>query len=387
MASLARVGLAEFVDAYPGELSGGMRQRLAVARALALDADLLLMDEPLSALDALTREDLQDLLLELWRQRQHTCVLVTHSIEEAVFLGRRVIVLSPQARDGWPRSSTTRGWGSRAIGPHPSSTSAASSCVVCLPRKARSAGSSTTPPGSSGPVRACERVAAQGRRLRRCGDRGPGGVAAGAWALDSRALPGPVPALTAFFTAFWSDLAPHLAVSTWRVVAATALGTVLAVPLGLWLGRSQRADAVAAPVIFLTYPIPKVVFLPVLLVILGLGDASKIVLITLIVFFQLLVTARDAARAIPAGSVLSVRSLGAGELDVFRHVVVPAALPDIFTALRIGTGTAVAVLFLAESIGGHDGAGLLHRGCVGPSGLRCDVRRHPRHGAARSGHL
>jgi ABC-type nitrate/sulfonate/bicarbonate transport system permease component len=179
----------------------------------------------------------------------------------------------------------------------------------------------------------------------------------GAWALDSRALPGPVPALTAFFTAFWSDLAPHLAVSTWRVVAATVLGTVLAVPLGLWLGRSQRADAVAAPVIFLTYPIPKVVFLPVLLVLLGLGDASKIVLITLIVFFQLLVTARDAARAIPAGSVLSVRSLGAGELDVFRHVVVPAALPDIFTALRIGTGTAVAVLFLAESIGGTTGLG------------------------------
>ncbi len=95
-ASLARVGLAEFADAYPGELSGGMRQRLALARALALDADLLLMDEPLSSLDALTREDLQDLLLELWRQRGHTSVLVTHSIEEAVFLGRRVIVLSPR---------------------------------------------------------------------------------------------------------------------------------------------------------------------------------------------------------------------------------------------------------------------------------------------------
>ncbi|MDF1542121.1 MAG: ABC transporter permease [Anaerosomatales bacterium] len=178
-----------------------------------------------------------------------------------------------------------------------------------------------------------------------------------ALALDSSALPGPVPALTAFFSAFGSELAPHLAVSTWRVVAATAFGTVLAVPLGLVLGRSPRADAVAAPLIFLTYPIPKVVFLPVLLVILGLGDASKIVLITLIIFFQLLVTARDAARAIPAGSVLSVRSLGAGRIDVFRHVVVPASLPDIFTALRIGTGTAVAVLFLAESIGGTTGLG------------------------------
>lgn len=94
--ALARVGLAEFAGAYPSELSGGMRQRLALARALALKADLVLMDEPLSALDALTREDLQGLLLEIWRQRGHTSVLVTHSIEEAVFLGRRIIVLTPR---------------------------------------------------------------------------------------------------------------------------------------------------------------------------------------------------------------------------------------------------------------------------------------------------
>lgn len=94
--ALERVGLAEFARAYPAELSGGMRQRLALARAVALDADLLLMDEPLSALDALTREDLQDVLLDLWGRRGHAQVLVTHSIEEAVFLGRRVLVMSPR---------------------------------------------------------------------------------------------------------------------------------------------------------------------------------------------------------------------------------------------------------------------------------------------------
>lgn len=94
--ALERVGLTEFANAYPAELSGGMRQRLALARALALDADLLLMDEPLSALDALTREDLQGLLLDMWRQRGHTSILVTHSIEEAIFLGRRVVVLTPR---------------------------------------------------------------------------------------------------------------------------------------------------------------------------------------------------------------------------------------------------------------------------------------------------
>lgn len=92
--ALARVGLAGFERAYPKELSGGMRQRLALARALAMDADLLLMDEPLSAIDALLRESLQDALLGLWRERGHTQMLVTHSIEEAVYLGQRILVFS-----------------------------------------------------------------------------------------------------------------------------------------------------------------------------------------------------------------------------------------------------------------------------------------------------
>lgn len=177
-----------------------------------------------------------------------------------------------------------------------------------------------------------------------------------ATAIGSPALPGPVPALTQF-AAQAPQLWPQTLISLWRVFAAMALGTVLAVPLGLYLGRAPRADAVFAPLIYLTYPIPKVVFLPVLLVLLGLGDAPKIALIALIIFFQILVTARDAAKAVPEAAVLSVRSLGATRVDVARHVIVPAALPEIFTALRIGTGTAVAVLFLAESIAGTSGLG------------------------------
>jgi NitT/TauT family transport system ATP-binding protein len=96
--ALEQVGLGDFTRLYPAQLSGGMRQRLALARALALDVDMLLMDEPLSALDALLREGLQDTLLTLWQQRGHTQLLVTHSIEEAVFLGRRIVVMS--ARPG-----------------------------------------------------------------------------------------------------------------------------------------------------------------------------------------------------------------------------------------------------------------------------------------------
>ncbi|MDD6784721.1 MAG: ABC transporter ATP-binding protein [Eggerthellales bacterium] len=94
--ALARVGLADFANSYPNQLSGGMQQRLALARAIALDIDTLLMDEPLSALDALLREELQDTLLALWQEKRYTQVLVTHSIEEAVYLGQRIAVMAPR---------------------------------------------------------------------------------------------------------------------------------------------------------------------------------------------------------------------------------------------------------------------------------------------------
>lgn len=93
--SLETVGLGGFARNYPAQLSGGMKQRLAIARSLALDTDIMLMDEPLSALDALTREELQNVLLSLWQKRAYTQILVTHSIEEAVYLGQTVVVLTP----------------------------------------------------------------------------------------------------------------------------------------------------------------------------------------------------------------------------------------------------------------------------------------------------
>lgn len=93
---LHHMGLWEVRKHFPGQLSGGQRQRVALARALTLEPDLLLMDEPLSALDALTRERLQKLLLEIWQKGQLTTILVTHSIEEAVFLGKRILVLAQE---------------------------------------------------------------------------------------------------------------------------------------------------------------------------------------------------------------------------------------------------------------------------------------------------
>ncbi len=90
---LERLGLSAFRDKYPGQISGGQRQRTAIARTLALKPDLLLMDEPFSSLDAPTREGLQNLTLELWAEQQLTLIVVTHAIEEAAILGRKILLL------------------------------------------------------------------------------------------------------------------------------------------------------------------------------------------------------------------------------------------------------------------------------------------------------
>jgi len=92
---LHRVGLGRFLHAYPHTLSGGMKQRVAIARALAMEPAVLLMDEPFAALDALTRRKMQEELLQLWDETRVTLMFVTHSIEEALIVGNRILLLSP----------------------------------------------------------------------------------------------------------------------------------------------------------------------------------------------------------------------------------------------------------------------------------------------------
>ncbi|NLI91296.1 MAG: ABC transporter permease [Peptococcaceae bacterium] len=175
--------------------------------------------------------------------------------------------------------------------------------------------------------------------------------------LDTPVFPPPFAAFTSLFHSMNSDLMIHLKVSFYRIAVSLIIATIVGVPMGLWIGKNKRVDAISAPLIYLTYPVPKIVFLPVFLILMGIGNVSKIVMITLIVFYQILVTTRDAAKNLQKEYILSVRSLRANERDLYFHVYFPACLPAILTSLRLGLGTAMAVLFLVETYATREGIG------------------------------
>jgi ABC-type nitrate/sulfonate/bicarbonate transport system permease component len=178
-----------------------------------------------------------------------------------------------------------------------------------------------------------------------------------AWIVNLPILPTPIDVAGVFVDELKSGLMEHFLISLWRVLASTLLAIVIAAPIGLILGQSKRLNNIFSPLIYLVYPIPKVVFVPIVLLFLGLGDFPKIVIIFLILFFQILVLVRDAAAGLRPELIQSVRSLGAGRRALFRFVYLPASLPAILTALRQSVGTAVAVLYIAELFATQRGLG------------------------------
>lgn len=178
-----------------------------------------------------------------------------------------------------------------------------------------------------------------------------------AWLVNQQILPSPVSVASAFLAGLRSDLLEHFLASLWRVIASTFLAIALAAPAGLILGQSRRLNGIFSPVIYLLYPVPKVVLVPVVLLFLGIGDLPKIVIIFMVLFFQILVLVRDQAAGIRPELIQSVRSLGAGRRALFRFVYLPASVPAILTALRQSVGTAVAVLYVAELFATQRGLG------------------------------
>lgn len=175
--------------------------------------------------------------------------------------------------------------------------------------------------------------------------------------LDRSFLPTPWVVLQTFVQEIQGPLLGHTWASFRRILFSVLAGTVVAAPLAILAAESRILDSLLSPLMYFLYPTPKIVFLPIIVFLLGLGDPSIIFLIALIVFFQVYVIIRDAARQVPRATLDSIASLGAGRWHRLRHVYVPLSVSAIFTALKVSVGTAIAVLFIAESIGNNVGLG------------------------------
>jgi len=172
----------------------------------------------------------------------------------------------------------------------------------------------------------------------------------------ARAFPDPIRAFRAIYDS-WDELGRDFLASGLRVILGLLLAILIAAPLGLVLGHEESLDRIFSPIIYITFPIPKIVLLPLLFILFGLTELPVVLIIALIVAFQTLLAARDAARSIPPDYILTVKSAGADRWQLYRHVIIPASLPAVLASARISIGIAIAALYLAETTGINTGLG------------------------------
>ncbi len=155
------------------------------------------------------------------------------------------------------------------------------------------------------------------------------------------------------------SLLDHVGFSLERVLAGFVTGAAVGTLLGLGMGYARRIDALAAPFIEFLRPLPQLAYLVLLIIWFGIGEKSKIIMLFLAALPVSAVAARDGVRNVPPERIQAARSLGASEWQIFRHVVFPSALPEIFTGARLAIGIVYATLIAAEIIAGDSGLGWL----------------------------
>jgi ABC-type nitrate/sulfonate/bicarbonate transport system permease component len=185
-------------------------------------------------------------------------------------------------------------------------------------------------------------------------------------------LLGPFEVAKHFFAALGNrELYDNIGASLSRALPGFAIGSALGMALGLAAGVARSLDRALSPVVFLTYPVPKIVMLPLFMIWFGIGDLSKVLIIALACFYPVFINAYYGARATQKVLVWSAMNMGAGRWRLFRRVVVPSALPQIFAGLRVSLALSFIVMFAAEMINARSGLGQMIR--VAENSLRFDL--------------
>ncbi|MMZ59737.1 putative aliphatic sulfonates transport permease protein SsuC [compost metagenome] len=175
--------------------------------------------------------------------------------------------------------------------------------------------------------------------------------------IDHTILPSPLEVYVSLYHLEGQEVATHIGYSLSRVFAGVVLALVTGMLIGILMGNSALWNKLLDPVIYLTYPIPKIALLPVVMLFFGLGESSKILMVMLILVFQIIISVRDGVKAIPQNTYDVLSSIGAGRVQKFWHVTLPGALSVILSTIRISLGTALSVLFFTEIYGTEYGMG------------------------------
>jgi NitT/TauT family transport system permease protein len=178
-----------------------------------------------------------------------------------------------------------------------------------------------------------------------------------AWIFNIPIIPSPFAVFTNIAEIFQTKIEIHVLHSMGRILGGIAISILLGVPLGFLMGYFEKVDKLLSPLVYFTYPVPKLALLPIIMLLFGLGEVSKLIMIVLIIIFQIIITSRDAVKAIPEETFRSLQSLGASQLQIFTEIIFPASLSEVLTATRLALGTAVSILFFTETFGTEYGMG------------------------------
>ena len=177
-------------------------------------------------------------------------------------------------------------------------------------------------------------------------------------------LPSPLDVANQFYTVAVdgfsnASLLEHVGTSLFRILTAFAVATAVGVPLGLAMGLNRWVNGLFSPPIQLYWPVPPLAYLPLVIIWLGIGEAAKITLLALAMFAPIVISAQAGVRSVSHARIQAAQSLGASKAQIFRHVVLPNALPEILTGLRLGIGAGWSTLVAAELVAATKGLGFM----------------------------
>jgi len=176
-------------------------------------------------------------------------------------------------------------------------------------------------------------------------------------AIGENMIPSPKSTVEELIKLLKNNFLYDILFSTYRIFLSIFFSLLIGVPLGILIGMSKVFDKILSPLIYLLYPVPKIAFLPIFMVLFGIGNKSKVILMVTIIIFQILIVTRDGVKNIDKDIMVAAKVMKFNTLDMIFKIIIPAIAPDIFSSLRVSIGIAISALFFSENYATEYGVG------------------------------